>query len=90
MRKLIDEMSKLPCLMLLLGNVGDGSEQRQVSYASAKRDANAMGMPYLECNTVDIDSVDLAFAKLAEECMQLSAVEQATAAHTTKSGCQIM
>jgi hypothetical protein len=60
-----------PAAILLFGNVSD-EHARTVQYDTAKRYANSCGMIYIEGTATSEESVDLAFARLAVECLNLT------------------
>lgn len=51
--------------MILIGNKSDLEEERQISLEEAKRVANELGVPYLECSAKFRKNVDQAFHNLA-------------------------
>jgi Ras family/P21-Rho-binding domain/F-box-like len=71
-------MAPGPEAVLLFSNdtTEHNEQERAVPYNTAKRFANERGLVYLEANAGDPDSVDSAFARLAEECLHFSFLEQ--------------
>jgi hypothetical protein len=77
--------------LLVLGNLTVPSgQERQVPYKDAKRFANERGLIYLEANVGDISSVDVAFARLAVECLNFSMLDpNRLGRHREKASCAI-
>jgi len=65
--------------ILLFANITGGKE-RAVPYKDAKRFANERGLVYLEADANVPESVDGAFARLAEECINFSFLESQSSA----------
>jgi len=72
--------------ILLFANVTNPNEEkgRVVTYKDAKRFANERGLVYLEANANDPESVDLAFARLADECIHFSFLDSQTSARVLR------